>query len=263
MLRQARQLSTLAVTAWDGAVGEIEDFYFDDLAWTVRYLVVRTKEWLDGRRVLLIPGAIKEIKWSEASILLDLSREQVGNSPPVEAEAPLSRQYEIDLHNYYNWPYYWSNIGPLGVGGPTLDQPVPAATAALAYAVDEEAENRHLRSMEEVVGYEVAASDGNAGTVKDFVINTENWAIFYMLIDTSNWLQAERQVLLAPTWVEKIEWTTERFTVDVTRALLKQSPQFDPADLIEREYEKRLFEHFGRRGYWLADDAKDIPEDVS
>lgn len=263
MLRQAREISTLAVIAWDGPVGEIEDFYFDDLAWTVRYLVVRTNEWLEGRRLLLIPDAIKESRWAEGSILLDLSREQVAKSPPAEAEAPLSRQYQVDLHDYYDWPLYWTNLQPLGVGGPIADQPVPLVTAAVRDAADEEAENPHLRSMEEVVGYEVAASDGSAGTVTDFIVNTENWTIPYMLIDTSNWLQAEKQVLLAPAWVEAIEWTTQRFTVDVTRELLKKSPEFDPGDLIEREYEKRLYEHYGRRGYWLTDGAEDIPEDIS
>lgn len=265
MLRPARQLSTLALTAWDGPVGEIEDFYFDDLAWTVRYLAVRTGEWLEGRQVLLIPRAIKEIRWTEGTIHLDLSREQVAKSPPLEAEEPVSRQYQVDLHNYYNWPFYWANIGPVGVAGPTLDVPVPVVTAEMADAVDEqgEEENRHLRSMEEVVGYEVAAKDGDAGTVSDFVINTENWTISYMMVDTSNWLQAERQVLLAPTWVEEIVWSTQQFSVDVTQELLEQSPEFDPADLIEREYEKRLYEHYSRRGYWLADEPRDVPEDIS
>lgn len=262
MLRRAHAFSALTVTAWDGLIGEIDDFYFDDLEWVVRYLVVRTGEWLDERRVLLIPDAIKALNWQEQELRLNLSREEVANSPPLAAEEPLSRQYEEEIHNHYDWPFYWTTINPLGVTGPNIAEPVPPATAPEETAPDEaKADNLHLRSLAEVTGYVVRASDGNAGHVDDLIINTENWAIFYMLIDTSSWLQGGKQVLLAPTWVEEIDWAASWITVDLPQELIEKSPEFDPAELIERAYEEQLYNHYDRPGYWLEED--DIPEDIS
>ena len=259
MLRRAGRFATLTVTAWDGPIGQIDDFYFDDLEWTVRYLVVRTGEWLDGRRVLLVPDAVKTVRWEEQELRLDLNREQVASSPPMASEEPISRQYEELLHQHYGWPFYWTNINPLGLSGPGTVPPVPPAPLPETAASEVEEENNpHLRSLAEVTDYEVRASDGSAGTIDDFIVNTESWTIFYMLIDTSNWLQPEKKVLLAPTWVEEIDWTTNRLTVDLPQDLIENSPEYDPAQLIEREYEEQLYEHYGRPGYWT-----DMPEDIS
>ena len=263
MLRSARDFFTLTVIAWDGPLGQIDDFYFDDLEWTIRYLVVQTDEWLAGRRVLLSPRAVKDVNREEQELRLDLSREQVAGSPPITSAEPISRRYEEELHEYYNWPLYWTTLNPLGLAGPDLVRPLPPAILPEQHEEEEEtdipADNPHLRSLAEVTGYEVRARDGDAGHVEDVIINSANWAIFYLLIDTGSWLQAGKQVLLAPTWVKEIEWAAKWLTVDLSQELIKKSPDFDPAGLVERDYEERLYDHYDRRGYWLGD----IPQDVS
>ena len=56
MLRRLRDLEHWAVLSSDGHdLGTIEDFYFDDERWTIRYVVVKTGRWLTGRTVLLSP----------------------------------------------------------------------------------------------------------------------------------------------------------------------------------------------------------------
>lgn len=39
MLRNIKNLSVYKIQAKDGNIGEVYDFFFDDEAWTVRYLV--------------------------------------------------------------------------------------------------------------------------------------------------------------------------------------------------------------------------------
>jgi hypothetical protein len=53
MLLSIKQLQKYSILAADGAIGDSKDFYFDDQAWAVRYLVVDTSVWLPGRKVLI------------------------------------------------------------------------------------------------------------------------------------------------------------------------------------------------------------------
>lgn len=42
MLRSMNNLEDYAIRATDGTIGHVKDFYFDDQAWVIRYLVVDT-----------------------------------------------------------------------------------------------------------------------------------------------------------------------------------------------------------------------------
>ena len=53
MLRSTDDLQNFAIGATDGHIGHVKDFYFDDDAWVIRYLVVDTGSWLSGRKVLI------------------------------------------------------------------------------------------------------------------------------------------------------------------------------------------------------------------
>ena len=50
MLRNVKDLRGYAIRATDGVIGRVDDFYFDDEDWGVRYLVVDTGGWLSGRK---------------------------------------------------------------------------------------------------------------------------------------------------------------------------------------------------------------------
>lgn len=41
-----KDLEDYAIRATDGTIGHVTDFYFDDEAWVIRYLVVDTGTWL-------------------------------------------------------------------------------------------------------------------------------------------------------------------------------------------------------------------------
>ena len=91
MLRNVKDLRGYALRATDGAIGRVEDFYFDDEDWGIRYLVVNTGSWLSdrrvlispigGHRVLVSPDCIRDVSWSEAKVSVDLTRQAVGDLP--------------------------------------------------------------------------------------------------------------------------------------------------------------------------------------
>lgn len=107
-LRSAREVTGYHLTTTDGELGHVEDFLFDDEKWKIRYAVVDTSNWWDGRRILLRPPWIKRVSWSEHKIHVDMSRERIQNSPEWDPDQPLSREYELHLHTYYGGEPYWT-----------------------------------------------------------------------------------------------------------------------------------------------------------
>jgi hypothetical protein len=107
MLRSVKELCNYVLEATDGEIGRCKDFLFDDGRWTVRYMVVDTRNWLPGRKVLVAPVWITSVDWAESKVSVDLTREQVKNSPEYDPSTPVKREYEVRLYDFYGRPNYW------------------------------------------------------------------------------------------------------------------------------------------------------------
>lgn len=105
-LRSSREIIHYHVQASDGEVGKVEDFIADDESWRLCYLVIDTGGWLSGRQVLLAPAWTEEIDWAGRKIHLELDREMIKNSPKYDPSAPVNREYEMQLYDYYGRPQY-------------------------------------------------------------------------------------------------------------------------------------------------------------
>jgi hypothetical protein len=223
MLHQARNLQGDAIVAKDGPIGELKDLYFDDERWAVRYLVVDTGRWLPGRKVLLSPACVDSHASTEDEIKVALTREQVEHAPGIEADKPVSRQYEEAHARYYGYPEYWAAAGMAGVGPipPPAAETGPQAERALKEA-ERKAEQSHLRSTAEVMGYAIEAADGTAGRIDDFMVDDQNWRVDALLVDTREWVPGGR-VLVSPSAIERIDWMKRAVRVRMTREAIKQS----------------------------------------
>ncbi|MDT8387539.1 MAG: PRC-barrel domain-containing protein [Thiogranum sp.] len=248
MLRGINELTGYALHATDGDIGSCDDFLFDDRSWVVRYMVARTAKWLPGRKVIISPVLLDQPDWQTRHFPVRLTRQQIEECPPLEEHAPVSRQYEIGYHQYYAMPFYWvgqelwgAYPDPAGVVHPVA-KPDPEA-------LETEPEEGHLRSIEEVTGYRIHARDGEFGHVEDFLLDDESWALRYLVIDTRNWLPG-RKVLMAPQWLESVDWVHEQVHVDLTVERIKNSPGFDPSQLVDRHHEIALYDYYGQPPYW-------------
>jgi hypothetical protein len=106
-LRSTHDVSGHHVEASDGEIGHVEDFLIDDETWVIRYLIVDTKDWLPGKRVLISPKWIERVSWSEKQVVVDLTREAIQQAPEYTDSPPLTRDQEIALHRHYKRPGYW------------------------------------------------------------------------------------------------------------------------------------------------------------
>lgn len=96
------------IQAIDGEIGHVEDFIIDDDTWSIRYLIVDTKNWWPGKHVLISPQWIERVSWEESKVFVNLSAERVQRAPEYAAET-LNRSYETLLYKHYDWRGYWTN----------------------------------------------------------------------------------------------------------------------------------------------------------
>jgi hypothetical protein len=270
MLRSMKDLEGYTIRATDGDIGHVNDFYFEDDRWVVRYLVVEAGHWLSSRKVLISPIAIGQPNWTAKVLPVSITKEQVKNSPDIDTDKPVSRQEEMRYHGYYSYPYYWGGTGLWGLGAypgmmlsggcyySEADAGDLAERAEHARMTREAAEHQnddpHLRSGNAVMNYHIEASDGGIGHVQGLLLDEDTWAIRYIVVDTSNWWLGH-QVLIAPRWIKNVSWSEHTVSVSLTRQAVKDAPPYDPAVPLNRSEEIGLHNHYKRSGYW-ADEVK-------
>ncbi len=253
MLLGLNDLRGYGINARDGSIGKTSDFFFDDTLWTVRYLVVDTG-WIFGRKVLVAPEAIEDVDAVKTEVSVSLAKKEIEEGPGIDTDLPVSRQEELALRKHYGWPRYWE-MYPGGVGAAPLIAPLepreatePAGVSTVEADIRERGDP-NLRSAKEVNGYRIEARDGEIGHVEDFVVDSDSWAIRYVVVDTRNWLPG-RKVLVAPTWAEGVDWAGRLLRVSLDKEAIKNSPPYDAGTPIDRQYEHALHEHYERTPYW-------------
>lgn len=263
MLRNLNELENYVIQATDGDIGHLKDCYFEDDTWVVRYFVVDAGTLLTRRMVLVSPISVHRSDWLGRSLAVSITRDQVKHSPDIDTDQPVSRQNEVQYLGYYGYPPYWGG-GDLWGAGSYPDALVPGHAAGErldhhvrereleVYLSAEKARHRnddpHLRSCKAVTGYRIHAKDGDIGHVTGFLADDETWAIRFLVVDTSNWWVGHK-VLIAPLWIDGIDWTERTVSVDISREAIQTAPPFESIGEWNREQELRLFRHYTRRDY--------------
>jgi len=209
--------------------------------------VVDTARWLIGRKVLISPLSVRAIDWQARSVAVDLSRQQIEDSPGIDSDKPVTRQHEHAYFDYFGYPYYWA--GPLR-WGPVAFPPGDDAQGADAKGADakgadatqragpdywweqqrrtfDEKGDPHLRSTEAVSGYHIEALDGEIGHVQDFLFHERDWSLRFLAVDTRNWLPG-RHVLVGIDWLEHVDWSERKVHVSMTRDAIRRAPEWQP-----------------------------------
>jgi hypothetical protein len=109
-----------------------------------------------------------------------------------------------------------------------------------------------LRSIKQLHGNVLGASDGEIGHVKDFYFDDQDWVIRYLVADTGNWLSG-RQVLLSPHSLGRLDQTEKILRVNLTRKQIEESPSIDLHKPVSRQFEEEYYRYYGWPSYWQGD----------
>lgn len=214
MLRTFAELIRYDVKAVDAIIGTVEDFYFDDRTWAVRYLVVDTAGAIGHHQILIQPKDVRELEFPSETLVLHLNKNEVEACPSAKTVPPCSQQTA-------------GNHGPKSSS----------------------ANKTHLRSANALNSCGLAASDRELGDVHGIIIETATWSIRYLVVETGEWLTG-KLVLLAPQAVRQIDWADKKISSDLTSEAIKGSPEYDVTGELSREYEAYLHDYYGWKPYW-------------
>jgi hypothetical protein len=257
MLRSVKEIHGCTVVASDGDIGAVDEVYFDDVEWKIRYLVVETGSWLTERRVLISPHSVQHTERA-SNIHVHLTRQHVRDSPKVDTDKPVSRQHEIEYVNYYGYPRYWDGPDLVGLSSrPSFSLIEPArnltsVAAQLSGLREAPPHDIHFRSTRAVEGYRIEAADGRIGEVSGFLFDDDAWAIRYVTFDTRKWWPGGKTVLLATQWIDDIDWTNSTISTTLTCDAIRHSPAYDDSVVLNRGDETMLHDYYRKNGYWTA-----------
>jgi hypothetical protein len=268
MYISAKHLNGFTLHNNGDSLGKLTDLFFDAKSWKIRYMVVDTGTWLVGRRVLLSTDALEKIDSDARVFHVNVTMEQVENSPGVDLLRPVTRSEMEEIHKHYGWPAFQvfptlSPMVPLGFLTPPsayISSNEESACAELTpeerktgeaaqYCFTPEASANagegdvHLRSTNEVDGYHIQAMDGALGHVQDFLVDETEFGIRYVVVDTKNWIPG-RVVLLPTAFVAGVDWQASLVRVNLTREQVQTSPEYDHSAPVDSGYEDKLMEHY-------------------
>ena len=235
MLQTVDDLIGFTIHATDGDIGRVHDVYFDDRRWTIRYLVVDTRHWLPGRRVLLSPASVREADWGRREIVVALSRDQIRRSPSVDTDQPVGRGRIALFRECYTLPYAWA------VGG-FLWAPTPVTGGRRE--VRRRPGDPHLRSARLLRGYGIKAVDGDVGHVHGFLVDDSSWALRCVVVHTRHWRPGNR-VLVPAEWIAWVSWLELTVHVDLPVERILNAPDYDPSQPMTHDDEIRLSAYYG------------------
>jgi uncharacterized protein YrrD len=182
MLRREEELYGFALQGRDGTIGRIQDFYFDEQSWQVRYLLVKTADWPIQRQVFVAPVVLESCFWDKRAYSALLTREQVDNSPAIQLGSPLSCTQFTKLDQYYGW---------------TACAPIKTTL------LDLKPRYPLLHSTRQLLGYTVEVSGAEIGPVEDILIEDRDWTIRYLTVTTGEWSRGQRR-LVRREWIESV-----------------------------------------------------------
>jgi sporulation protein YlmC with PRC-barrel domain len=216
---EVNSLVGCSMAAKDGIIGKVEDFYFDDERWTIRYLIVKTGNWLSERKVLISTNALTKASWKGGLLPVNLTIEQIQNSP------------DMDWVNYWEDGYY---LGVIWSVAPVFDK---EGLIERNKPDEQSQDDQHLRSCNQVSGYHVHAIDGEIGHIKDFIFDDKTSQLKFVVVDTHNWFGGKK-VLLDIKKITEVEWNNSKVFVDMTINSVKNSLEFDELKFILQKTSK-------------------------
>ena len=219
MLIHSKKLYDDRLAALDGEIGHVKDLYFDDKSWVVRYVVADTGNWLKSRLVLLSPHAFGRLRPDATALHVNLSKEQIEKSPPIESHQTVSRKYEVDYFRYYGWPAYWNGGALWGMAT------CPVVTPSLEAEVSDTPKvhhrnDKHLRGTREVLGYDVQTAQGPVGTACGLMLNDTSWAIQEIAVDVGHWYSG-KEIMISTADIESISYEDSRIYVRLSKDEVK------------------------------------------
>ena len=233
----------------DHVTGKIKDFLFEDEYWFIRYADADLGFVLPDKRVLIPQQFLNNTEWDTQVFKVELSKEGLETCPGLDQHLPVSRKYEEELNRHYRISNYWLR---------KYNQPKHGFDKMRHFSLPDKSINvpprlisdadidTNLRSFNEIIGYDIHTSDGVLGCVEDILVESDNWSIISIIVDTSKWQPWSKKVIIATTWIEEVSYVDNYIKVLLPTKEVENAPEYDQLEPINEVIEKRYYNYLGK-----------------
>jgi hypothetical protein len=162
-----RETQKIKIKAQDGIIGYLDDIYFKTDTWSIQYVEIKDERDHTNRRIIIAPYSLYKPNLENKECKTDLTKIEIYNSPQINKNTMITHRQEILLAEHYGWPKYWevnkskSNIKKI--------------TADIS-----------LQSLKQLIPFIVQTRNGEKYSIKDFLINFEDWKIPFVILNLNN-----------------------------------------------------------------------------
>jgi len=100
-----------------------------------------------------------------------------------------------------------------------------------------------LDRANELRGYALHATDGDIGSVQEFLFDDKYWTIRYLMAETGRWLP-DRQVLISPYSLGAVHSDARTISVDLSKQCILDSPPLSSDEPVSRQFEETFYNYF-------------------
>jgi hypothetical protein len=215
-LRSAKELLGYKVVALEDKAGYVDDIYFDDRIWVIRCVVVDLGHVHPARKVVISPQVLGPPDWETELLPVKLSLNQMVQTSEVDPINVVDRQSRVDLLKPYKWMM--------------------------------ESGDSHLRSLADVLGYRVQATDGEGGHMADFILDDRSWIIRYAVVETRDPWPA-KQVALIPQWIKTIQRADSKICVSLSQRTIENCPEYFASFYTKQPYAVRFYQYQNQQSH--------------
>lgn len=61
--------------------------------------------------------------------------------------------------------------------------------------------------------------------------------------------------MVAPGWIKQVSWDEKSVVVNIGKQKIEEAPEYERGMAVDREYEQKLHDHYGRDPYWSREAA--------
>lgn len=229
MLQNLHQLYRRKLGAADGDIGHVKDFAYEEGSWMVRYLIAATGCWLPSRQVLLTPQAFGlrpfGVSPDQPDVLrVSLNRKKIADGPFIAAGRAITREDEEAYYEYHGLQVYWRPSD--AKGAPAF----PARPPASAAGEDARTSGPRLRSTRALTGYQLRATDGLIGSVRDLRVDDKTWEIVEFVVEIGRWF-AGKKIAIRPGVIERIDHADSTIRVHLSLRDIRHTMRNDVAQI--------------------------------
>ncbi len=234
-------------------IGTVWGFVIDTRSWVVSHVVAQVGKQLQDRAILISRRAFQKPLLPDRVFSVSLSEDPSDVHPPNEPADTFNGPYVAKLEISLEPPCGWALRRPMPLPAfpaPMISSSYRKATGCSSVEGDNDCD-APPKSCWDIIGCRVEAVDCPIGVIDDLLLDDDCWSVRYLVMDRGKWF-SDRKVILSTDWIKLTNDDSPKCFVDLPAKAVQNGPAYDPARPMSRELEVELFDHYGRKPYWVS-----------